>query len=264
MRSTPTDERLRLARRRGLWALASREMRRVMTLWSQTILPPVLTGAIFLAVFGGALGSELGSVAGTDYLTFILPGLLVMTVAGQAFANNSTSVFQAKNEGYIDDVLTSPLLAWQLAAGYMSGGLLRGWLSAALVWLVASPFGDAVERPAVVIAALLLTGVIFGALGVITGVWADSFDQQAFIASVVIAPLALVGGVFYAVSRLDEPWRSLTRLDPIYYLVDATRFGYVGVHESSVGAALAIATVAAAALCALLVWLLARGWRLKE
>ena len=261
-RSTPG--RLRLVQRRGLWALASRELRRVITLWTQTIVPPVLTGVIFLAVFGGALGDELGRVAGTDYLTFILPGLLVMTVAGQAFANNSTSVFQAKNEGYIDDVLTSPLRAWQLAAAYMSGGLLRGWLSAAILWLVAAPFAEPVERPALVATALVLTGVIFGALGVITGVWADTFDQHAFIASVVITPLALVGGVFYAAQRLEEPWQTLTRLDPIYYLVDATRYGQAGVHETSTWAALTVAGVVAAAICALLVILLDRGWRLKE
>jgi ABC-2 type transport system permease protein len=255
---------IRTAQRRGLWALASREMRRVMTLWTQTVVPPVLTGVIFLAVFGGALGGELRSAAGPDYLTFILPGLLVMTVAGQTFANNSTSVFQAKNEGYIDDVLTSPLRAWQLAVAFMSGGLLRGWLSAAVLWTVAAPFADGVERPALVVLALVVTGIIFGALGVLTGMWADTFDQHAFIASVVITPLALVGGVFYAAERLDEPWRTLTRLDPIYYLVDATRYGYVGVHDTSTWLALTVAGVVAAAVCALLVVLLDRGWRLKE
>jgi ABC-2 type transport system permease protein len=262
MPAVPTAA-LRLAQRRGLRALTSREVRRVMTLWSQTIVPPVLTGAIFLAVFGGALGGELRSVADTDYLTFILPGLLVMTVAGQAFANNSTSVFQAKNEGYIDDVLTSPLRPWQLAAAYMSGGLLRGWLSAAILWLMASPFAQTVERPAVVLGALLLTGLIFGALGVITGVWADSFDQQAFVAGVVIAPLALLGGVFYAADRLAEPWQTLTRLNPIYHLVAATRSGSAGIHDGSVPVALAVAAVVAAGTCALLVSLLSRGWRLR-
>jgi ABC-2 type transport system permease protein len=257
------DRELRIMERRGMGALASREMRRVLSLWSQTLLPPVLTGIIFLAVFGGALGNQLRGVAGVDYVRFILPGLLVMTVAGQAFANNSTSLFQAKNEGYIEDVLTSPLRPWQLLAGYTSGGLLRGWLSAFLLWLVAWPFAGGVQRPLLMLLALALTGVIFAVLGVITGMWADTFDQHAFIANVLITPLALIGGVFYAAQRLPQPWQTLTHLDPIYYLVDATRYGYTGLYETSTWAALAVGAIVAALIWALAAGLLGRGWRVK-
>jgi ABC-2 type transport system permease protein len=261
--TTASSGELRLRQRRGTGALASRELRRVLSLWTQTLLPPVLTGVIFLAVFGGALGNQLRSVAGVDYLRFILPGLLVMTVAGQAFANNSTSLFQAKNEGYIEDVLSSPLRPWQLLLGYMSGGLLRGWLAALVLWLVAWPFAGAVEQPVLVAAALALTGVIFALLGVITGMWADTFDQHAFIANVLITPLALVAGVFYSAERLGQPWRTLTHLDPIYYLVDATRHGQIGVHETSTWTALGVSALLGAAVFALATMLLDRGWRLK-
>ena len=178
---------------------------------TQTLLPPVLTGVIFLAIFGGALGGQLRTIVGVEYLRFILPGLLVMTVAGQAFANNSTSLFQAKNEGYIEDVLTSPIPPWQLLLGYMSGGLLRGWLSALVLALVAAPFAGGVDQPWLTLFALVLTGLSFAALGVITGMWADSFDQHSFIASVLITPLALVAGVFYVPDRLAQPWQTLTR-----------------------------------------------------
>lgn len=253
---------LSTVQRRALWALASREMRRVLSLWTQTVLPPVLTGVIFLAVFGGALGDRL-DVAGVDYVRFILPGLLVMTVAGQAFSNTSTSLFQAKSEGYIEDVLTSPMRPSQLLVGYMAGGLLRAWLAALALWLVAWPFAGAIEQPAQAALALILTGLIFAALGVITGIWADTFDQHAFIANVLITPLALVAGVFYRVEHLAEPWHTLTYLDPIFYLVDATRHGYTGLHETSTWAALGVATVAAAGVFALAAVLLWRGWRLK-
>lgn len=253
---------LRVVQRRAMWALASRETRRVLSLWTQTLLPPVLTGVIFLAIFGGALGDRL-DVAGIDYVRFILPGLLVMTVTGQAFANTSTSVFQAKNEGYIEDVLTSPIRPWQLLVGYMAGGLLRAWLAALVLWLVAWPFAGGVDAPLPTALALVLTGIIFAALGVITGMWADTFDQHSFIASVLITPLALVAGVFYAVDRLGEPWATLTRFDPIYYLVDATRYGYTGLGESTPGAALGLAAIIAAAVVAVAVVLLQRGWRLK-
>lgn len=257
------DRRLRLGQRRALGALAGREMRRVLSLWTQTLLPPVLTGVIFLAVFGGALGGQLSNLVGVEYLRFLLPGLLVMTVAGQAFANNSTSIFQAKNEGYIEDVLTSPLRPWQLLLGYMSGGLLRAWLATLVLWLVSWPFAGGVDEPALVIAALLLTGVVFAVLGVITGMWSDTFDQHAFIANVLVTPLALVAGVFYSVERLGQPWRTLTRLDPIFYLVDAARHGYTGVNETSTVAALAVAVGLAGALFVLTAALLERGWRLK-
>ncbi len=261
--AAPGGRELRVVQRRAMRALAGREMRRVLSLWTQTLLPSVLTGVVFLAVFGGALGRRL-DVAGLDYLRFILPGLLVMTVAGQAFANNSTSLFQAKNEGYIEDVLSSPMRPWQLLAGYMSDGLLRGLLAALALWLVASPFGGGVEHPALTVLALVLTGLVFGALGVITGMWADTFDQHAFIANVLITPLALVGGVFFAAGRLQQPWQTLTHFDPIYYLVDATRHGYTGVQETSTWAALTIAALVAGGLFALAVRLLDRGWRLKD
>ena len=254
---------LRLLTGRATWALAGREMRRVLGLWTQTVLPPVVTGVIFLAIFGGALGGRLHSVSGVSYVRFILPGLLVMTVAGQAFANNSTSLFQAKNEGYIEDVLSSPLRAWQLVLAYMAGGLLRGWLAALVLALIASPFAGAPDDPVLLIAALGLTGLVFAALGVITGTWADTFDQHAFIANVIISPLALLGGVFYAAERLEQPWRTLTQADPLYYLVDATRQGWAGVHETSILAALLVALTVAAAVFALAVALVDRGWRLK-
>jgi ABC-2 type transport system permease protein len=254
---------LRVVARRGTWALAAREMRRVLGLWTQTLLPPVVTGLIFLAIFGGALGGRLPTAAGAPYARFVLPGLLVMAVAAQAFANNSTSLFQAKNEGYIDDVLTSPLRSWELVVAYMAGGLLRGWLSALILAAVAAPFAGVPSHPIVLAAALVLTGVVFAGLGVITGVWADTFDQHAFVANLVVTPLALLGGVFYAAERLAQPWRTLTRADPLYYLVDATRHGWAGVHEASVVVALLVAGAVGAGVFCLAVALVDRGWRLK-
>ncbi|MEW6581329.1 MAG: ABC transporter permease [Actinomycetota bacterium] len=259
----PTRAELRVVGRRGAAALAGREVRRVLVLWTQTVLPAAATAALFLAVFGGALGERLRQVEGVSYLSFILPGLLVMTVAGQAFANASTSLFQAKSEGYVDDVLTSPLRHAEVAAGYMAGGLVRGWLAAAAVLALSSPFAGGIRRPALMIGVLILTGLIFSALGVITGLFADTFDQHAFVANLVIAPLALLGGVFYSADRLDEPWSTLTRVDPLYYLVDACRAGMTGVQEARVWASLLVAGAVAAALIAAAVALLARGWRLK-
>ncbi len=250
--------------RRGALALAGREVRRVLRLWTQTIMPPVVTAVLFLAVFGGALGDRLRQAEELSYLAFILPGLLVMTVAGQSFANASTSLFQAKNEGYLDDVLSSPLRPAEIAASYMAGGLVRGWLAAGAVAALALPFADTgLHQPALAVATLALTGVTFSALGVITGLWADSFDQHAFVANLVIAPLALVGGVFYSIARLSEPWATLTRLDPLYYLVDATRAGLSGAQETTLAVSLPVTVLVSAAVTLGAVVLFSRGWRLK-
>jgi ABC-2 type transport system permease protein len=216
-----------------------------------------------LAVFGGALGSRLHSIDGVHYVRFILPGLLVMTVAVQAVANNSTSLFQANNEGYIEDLLTSPLRPWQLATGYMAGGLLRGWLSATLLALAAAPFAGAPTHPLILITALALTGLVFSALGVVTGVWAEEFDQHAFIANLIIAPLSLLGGVFYAANLLHQPWRTFTQIDPLYYLADSARYSHAGIHEASITAALLVALGAAIAAFVIATAVIARGWRLK-
>lgn len=254
---------VRMMQRRGTIALAGREVRRVLSLWTQTILPAVLTAVLFLAIFGGALGDRIREIEGLPYLEFILPGLLVLTVASQAFANNSTSLFQAKSEGYIEDVLTSPLRAWQLALAYMSGGLVRGFVAGAAVALLAAPFVGGIERPALAILALVLTGLVFASLGVITGIWAETFDQHAFVAGVVVAPLALLAGVFYSARTLSEPWETLTRLNPVYYIVDATRASFTGFHESSLGLSLSVTAFVAVAAFAAAAALLARGWRLK-
>ncbi len=251
------------AQARGAVALAGRESRRVLYLWTQTILPPIVTAVLFLAVFGGALGQRIREIEGIPYPDFVLPGLLVMTMASQSFANNSTSLFQAKSEGYIEDVLSSPLGGWQLALAYMTGGLVRGTAAAVVVALAASPFVGDFPSVGLLAAALAITGLVFAPLGVITGVWADTFDQHSFVANLVITPLALVGGVFYSAGTLGEPWASLTRLNPIYYLVGAARAGATGFEESSVAVALAVATAVALAIVAAAARLLSAGWRLK-
>lgn len=249
---------------RGTAALAGREVRRVFALWTQTILPPFVTALLFLAVFGGALGSRIREIEGLDYAGFIIPGLLVMTVVGQAFGNSSTSLFQAKNEGYIEDLLTSPLAPWQLALGYLAGGFVRGLVAAAAVAAVALPVAwEGGGNVGLAVLALVICALGFAALGVITGVWSESFDQHSFVASIVITPLALLGGVFYSADALDEPWATLTRIDPLYYLVDATRGGLTGFHESPIWISLLVAAGIAVAAFAAATALIRSGWRLK-
>lgn len=247
----------------GTIALAEREVRRVLSLWTQTLLPAVVNAVLFLAIFGGALGDRLAGAGDADPLAFVLPGLLVLTVSGQAFANCSTSLFQAKNEGYVEDILTSPLRPLSIALGYAAGGVARALAAAFLLAAATAPLVGLPERPELAIAALVLTSIVFAGLGVLTGVWAESFDQHSFVASIVVTPLALVAGVFYAPRALGEPWETLTLLDPLTYLVGATRAGYLGASDEPVALTFALAALAGAAILALATDLLRRGWRLK-
>jgi ABC-2 type transport system permease protein len=254
---------LRVLQRRGTLALASRETRRVLSLWTQTILPPAVTALLFLAVFGGALGPRIGDVSGIEYGAFLLPGLLVLTVVGPALGNASTSLYQAKAEGYLDDILASPLRPWQIVAAFVAGSLVRALAAALLVALVAIPFTGGIDDPALALAALVLASFLFASLGVIVGIAAETFDQHSLVTNLVVTPLALLAGVFYSARALEEPWETVTRLDPLYYLVDATRQGFTGSGEEPAAIALAATAGIGAALFALAVSLVGRGWRVK-
>ena len=248
---------------RGTLALAEREARRVVSLWTQTLLPAAVTAVLYLAIFGGALGGRLRGTGDADPAAFVLPGLLVLTVSGQAFANCSTSLFQAKNEGYVEDILTSPLRPLSIALGYAAGGIARGVAAALLVVAATAPVVGLPDRPALTAAVLAVTSLVFAALGVITGIWAESFDQHSFVGNIVVTPLALLAGVFYAPDALGEPWETLTLLDPLTHVVETARAGYLGTDSGGVGWSLGAAAAAAACLFAVANGLIRRGWRLK-
>src|SRR5918995_1843535 len=206
------------ATNRGLRALSARETARVLKLWTQTIVAPILSSALFIVVFGLSLGDRIREIDGFPYDQYIVPGLIAMSMAQAAYANNSSSVFQARFDRYINDVLASPL-------------------------------------------ALLLT--IFCAFGVVVGVYAQSWDQSAFVTNLVILPASFLGGVFYSIGDLPSPWEEVSHVNPLYYLIDAVRHGFLGRSDVPVGVSLAVAAVLAAGCVAWSSWLFATGRRLK-
>lgn len=243
---------LRTVRRRGLSALMEREAVRVLRLWRQTIVPQIIAATIFLVVFGIALGREIKEIDGVPYEQFIVPGLVLMGVVTQAFANNATSLYQARSDGFIEDPVTSPMAPRHLMVGYLSGGVLRSILIAIGTLAVARIFIEyPIEQPLVLAATIVIAALGFSALGTIVGLYSTGWEQQNFTLNMVIQPLAFLGGVFYSVNALSEPWRSLTYADPIFYAVSAARYGVLGHAEVapwlSVGVTTAVST-------ALLVW----------
>ena len=248
------------ARLRGVAALAEREVLRVLRLWTQTIAPPVVAAVLFIVVFGVALGASIRLIDGVPYERFIVPGLVLMGVGTSAFGNNATSIYQARNDGFIEDPASSPMGPSQLLVGYLSGGVVRSLLIGAVTLAAARVFVDyPVEDPLVLAAVLLGTSLAFSALGTVVGLHSTGWEQQNVVGNLVIQPLVFLGGVFYAVDALSEPWRSLTHADPIFYMVVAARHGTLGTSEVPIGLSLGITLGLAAAMLAWAWWTFHRG-----
>jgi ABC-2 type transport system permease protein len=253
-----------VAAHRGLIALSGREVARVLKLWSQTIVAPILSSALFIVVFGLSLGGRIKHVHGIPYDQFIVPGLIAMGMAQAAYANNSASVFQARFDRYLNDVLAAPMRGWEVNLALNLGGAVRAVLIGGGLLAIAAPVtGVPVRHPLVLVLAVGLLLVLFCAFGVIVGVYANSWDHTAFVTNLVILPLSFLGGVFYAIDSLPSPWHEVSHANPIFYLINAVRYGFLGTSDVSVALSLLV-TAAMAALCvAWSVWLFATGRRLK-
>ena len=205
--------------------LLSREILRFTRIWIQTIVPPLLTSLLYLVVFGVALGSRIREVDGIPYLEYILPGVALMSLITGSHMNSSWSVFDAKRERYIDEVLISPMSDLQIALAYSLGGTLRGLIMGVGVFVVGIPFvGVTVEHPGLLLLIGAMASFTFASLGTIVGALATRVDHISFLTNVVIQPLAFLGGVFYSVEMLPGPLRVATLFDPIFYMVDAARY----------------------------------------
>jgi ABC-2 type transport system permease protein len=246
-----------------MW-LARRETLRVSKLWTQTVLAPVVSSLLFILVFGLSLGGRIRQVSDVDYEVFIVPGLIAMAMVQAAFANNASTIFQARFDRYVNDVLSAPMHPWQITLGYLVGGVVRALaigasLAVCAVLLVHVP----VREPLALAAAVALVLVLFSALGTVVGIYAETWDHTTFIANIVILPLTFVGGVFYTVDLLPSPWEELSHFNPIFYLVSAVRYGFLG--EADVSIWLALGVTAAFALPAYLwaQYLFTTGKKLK-
>jgi ABC-2 type transport system permease protein len=249
---------------RGLVALTGREILRVLKLWTQTVGAPVISAFLFILVFGLSLGNRIDSIDGVPYDVFIVPGLVTMAMVQAAYANNSASVFQAKFDRYLNDILSAPMRAWEVNLGLSLGGVVRALLiGAALLVLSLLVVDVPVRRPGVLLLAVALALVLFSALGVVVGIYAESWDHTAFVNNLVILPLTFLGGVFYSVDVLPSPWEELSHVNPIFFLVQAVRYGFLGTSDVSVALALAVTASLAAACVAWSTWLFATGRKIK-
>jgi ABC-2 type transport system permease protein len=249
---------------RGLVALSGREVARVTKLWTQTVAAPILSSALFIVVFGLSMGGRIRAVDGVPYDQFIVPGLVAMAMAQAAYANNSSSVFQARFDRYLNDVLAAPMRPWQINLALSLGGAVRALLIGAGLLAIALPLtGVPVREPVVLVAALLLTLVLFCSLGVVAGIYAESWDHAAFITNIVILPLSFLGGVFYSIDSLPSPWQEISHANPIFYLIGGVRYGFLGASDAPIGVCLGVSAAMAAVFVAWSAWLFATGRRIK-
>ena len=248
----------------SLFWLTARESLRVGRLWSQTVLAPVVSSLLFVIVFGLSLGNRIKHVGGYDYEVFILPGLVAMGMLTAAYANNSSSIFQARNDRYIDDILAAPMRAWQVDIGLTVGGVLRALAIGIVTTAVAAPLlGVPIEHPFFLVVAAAFAILLFASLGLIVGIYAQTWDHNAFVQNLVIQPLVFVGGVFYSVDVLPSPWHQLTHFNPLFYIVDGIRYGFLGSSDVAPAIALGVTAALAAALFSWSVWLFRSGHKLK-
>jgi ABC-2 type transport system permease protein len=249
---------------RGLVALSTREIVRVLKIWTMTIAAPILSSFLFILVFGLSLGASIKQVQGVDYDVFIVPGLITMAMIQAAYANNSTSVFQARFDRYINDILAAPMRSWEINFALSLGGVVRALLIGLGLLACSLPIVDVpIRHPLELVVAVTLALALFAAFGVIAGIYAHSWDHTAFVTNIVILPLTFLGGVFYSVDRLPSPWHELSHLNPIFYLLNAVRYGFLGTSDASVALSLGVTGVIAAVMVGWSSWLFRTGHRLK-
>jgi ABC-2 type transport system permease protein len=241
-----------------------REVNRFMKIKKQTIGAPLLETFLYISVFGAALGSRIDKLHGIDYVIFVIPGLIMMAWSINAFANNSSSILQQKFQGAIQDQLSSPASPLELLLAFSLGGFMRGLMVALLTFLAASLLVDLpVDHVLVLVPGLFLVGFFFSQLGVLIGVRAEQFDDVAFAQTFVLQPLIFLGGVFYSATLLPEPFQTLTHFNPIFYMINLVRYGFVGFSEVSIALSLLALTAATAALFLVNLRLFSKGYRLR-
>lgn len=249
----------------GFQTIILREFGRILRIWGQTIVPSAVTAALYFVIFGTLIGRRIGQMDGVDYMQYIAPGLIMMAVITNAYANVSSSFFGAKFQRFLEEISVSPLPDWLVVLGYVAGGVLRGLLVGLAVTIISLVFTHLpVHHVLVIFAAVLLTAVVFSLAGFINGVFAKNFDQVNWIPTFILTPLTYFGGVFYSINLLP-PWaQSLSHANPVLHMVNAFRYGFLGRSDVDVVLAFAIMLGAAVVLFGIALTLMRRGTGLRD
>lgn len=249
----------------GVWTLYSREVRRFMKVYTQTLLAPVVTTLLFLAIFTLALGGAVRVIAGVPFIEFLAPGLIMMAMAQNSFANTSSSIMVSKVQGNIIDILMPPLKPLELMLCISLGGATRGVCVGLLVGITMSLFVPIqIHHFGFVLYHAVMASTMLSCLGIIGGIWADKFDQMAGITNFVITPLAFLSGTFYSIQRLPEIFQVAAHFNPFFYMIDGFRYGVIGHADGSLLAGLLVLAGMNALLWSVCYWMFKSGYKLKS
>lgn len=249
----------------ALKTIVVREVSRILRIWGQTLVPPAITMSLYFVIFGNLIGSRIGEMGGFRYIDYIVPGLIMMSVIQNSYGNIVSSFFGAKFQRFVEEMLVSPMPNWVMLLGYVIGAVCRGLLVGGIVLLISLFFTRLqVQHPVITLATVLLTAVVFALAGFINAMYAKKFDDIAIVPTFILTPLTYLGGVFYSVALLPPFWQSVSHANPILYMVNAFRYGILGVSDVGIGAAFAVMLTAILVLTAFALWLLKRGSGLRS
>lgn len=237
-----------------------KEVTRFLRIWQQSLVPPMVTAILYLVIFGNLIGERIGPMAGIRYIEFLAPGLVLMAVITNAYNNTSSSLFSAKFQRSIEELLISPTPHWVILLGYVSGGIARGLMVGAGVCAVTFAFGArGFHAPLIALAVACLTAMLFALGGFLNGLFARKFDDISTIPTFVLTPLIYLGGIFYSVSLLPEFWQRVSWGNPIFYMISAARYGFLGFSDIGLGLSFVIILGFIVGLFGLCLWLMGRG-----
>ena len=252
----------------SFYTMLRKDIVRMFRIWVQTFLPSVITACLYFLIFGTVLGSRIGTMQGVDYMSFVVPGLVMLAIVTNAYSNTSFTFFQNKFFfRAIDEILVSPTPPWLLIAGYISGGIVRGVLVGFIVLLVSLFFTGlhlAISNVAIIFLFAVLTALVFSLAGLVNGVYAKSMDAINIVPTFVLTPLVYLGGVFYSVHSLPSWAQAVTFVNPIFYLINGFRYGFLGIADISIWISLAVLFGMIAALIAINWYLIRTGLGLKQ
>ena len=249
----------------ALQTIVRKEFLRVIRIWVQTIVPPAITMTLYFIIFGSLIGRRIGEMGGFNYMQFIAPGLIMMSVITNSYGNVVSSFFGAKFGRHIEEMLVSPMANATIILGHVLGGVIRAAMVGLLVTVVALFFTDlSIAHPLITISIVLMSAVVFSLAGFINAVFAPKFDDISIVPTFVLTPLTYLGGVFYSISLLPDFWQKVSLANPILYMVNAFRYGILGVSDISIGRAYLIVTVFIVLLFSACLWLMKRGVGIRE
>jgi len=245
---------------RALYTIAHKEVLRFLRIWPQTLVPPVITTSLYLLIFGKMIGGRIGPIAGLSYVDYIVPGVILMSIISNAYANVVSSFYGSKFQHYIEELMIAPIPDWVILVGYMAGGIARGLCVGLVVSAVGLLFTDLHVQHFLVVAAIaVLTAMLFSLGGLINAVFAKSFDDISIIPTFVLTPLTYLGGIFYSIDMLPPFWREASLFNPILYMINGFRYGFLGVSDIGLWTAFAIIGGFTALLFVISLQLLKRG-----